>query len=547
MRILALFRSKCEKLVSFLESAPISIQTWSISFVTILTVRFFFESVFLNFESIEFVEFLASFLHGTILFFLFSFVLNVLFLMAITGEDVKKIANVVLWGQWLAVLPPIIDKIIFKDRQIWSFYIFDNLKGLAHRFVTFFGDNPDFGVTWGTRGEVLIAIIFLGIYVYVKKKKVIWLFLGIFFSYILFFILGVFPSIITFFVEMVRGVDLFTINKTHIIKLFLTPARYLGIEKGTIKTALSFKLALVYNILLFCELAILQFFVNKKKFVALIRNIRYPQMSLNIGLLFVGIGLGCFYFPQNFSLSFFSILAVVNLLIAVFSAWYFSVFVNDLADIAIDEVTNTSRPLIAKTLTKDEFKTYGFVFLVITLLSGMVVSVKVFLLLVVYLLVTWIYSQYPLRLKQFVFISSALSSFALLLFLTIGYVAMSDGQTLNLFPWKIVVFLFIVYALLVPIKDLKDTEGDRRAGIATLPCLIGTENARIVLGAILFLSYFGSVVMLSERKLFVPEILFVIINYYIMTSKRHNVRALPWWVLGIVFIYAILLVLITFG
>ncbi|MEA1925826.1 MAG: UbiA family prenyltransferase [Patescibacteria group bacterium] len=547
MRIPALFRSKCEKLVNFLESAPISVQTWSVSFVAILTVRFFFESVFLNFESVEFFEFLASFLHGTVLFFLFSFVLSVLFLMAITGENIKKIANVVLWGQWLAVLPPIIDKIIFKDRQVWSFYIFDSVKGLAHRFVTFFGDNPDFGVTWGTRGEVLIAMVFLGIYVYIKKKKVIWLFLGVFFSYILFFILGVFPSIVTFVVEMIRGNDLFAINKAHVIKLFLTPARYLGIEKGTIKTALSFKLALVYNILLFCELIILQFFVNKKKFMALVKNIRYPQMSLNIGLLFVGIGLGCFYFPQNFSLSFFSILAVANLLIAIFSAWYFSVFVNDLADIAIDKITNASRPLITKTLTEDEFKTYSLVFLVISLLSGMVISVKVFLLLALYLLVTWVYSQYPLRLKQFVFISSALSSFALLLFLTIGYISLSDGQTLNLFPWKIIIFLFVVYALLVPIKDLKDTKGDRRAGIATLPCLIGTENARIILGAILFLSYFGSAVILSEKKLFIPAILFGIINYYIMASRKYNVRALPWWVLGIVFVYAILLVLITFG
>ena len=542
------FIKKTERVIEIIEGTRLNIKTIFFSILAIVAIRFFFESVFLDFTTTNYEELLASSTTALFLFFLFSYVLMVIFIHLITKEKIPKVASVVLWGQWIVILPPIIDHIVFEGHTVWSFYIFDSVAGVILRFFTFFGDNPAFGITFGTRTEILIITILFGLYIYIKKeKKIQWLFLGSLAAYLFSFILGIVPNIITYFYEVFSGTNLFTIDKTHIIGIFLTSLQYFGIERGTFKTVLSFKMAFYFNIFLFVELIFLQFLANKKIFYALLKNVRYPQMFFNSGLMFVGISLGVFYFPHNFSLDMFSILAVINLWIAVFCGWFYSVFVNDLADVKTDEITNTSRPLIKGELVKREYIDYSFLFLILSLMSAIVVSDKIFLLMALFLMLTWVYSKEPFRLKRFVFVSSVLSSFASLLFLVMGYILLSDGQSLLAFPWKIIIYLFTVYALLIPVKDLKDIDGDGHTGTTTLPMLIGEKNARMVLGTLLFLSYFFSVIVLNEMKLLVPAVMFGAISYYIMTSNKYKARVLPWWVLGIVFIYGILLVLITFG
>lgn len=140
-----------------------------------------------------------------------------------------------------------------------------------------------------------------------------------------------------------------------------------------------------------------------------------------------------------------------------------------------------------------------------------------------------------------------LSSFASLLFLVAGYILISNEQSLKMFPWKAVVFLFVVYTLLLPLKDLKDEEGDDQNGVFTLATIFGQENARMILGALLFLSYFGSAVILNEKALFIPALLFGLLGYWLTTNKKIKINSLTWWTLGIVVVYGILLVLIIFA
>lgn len=549
MKKIRMIKVWIQRVICFLEESPISVQTCFISIFTVVSIRYFFENLFFDFKTLDFDFFIASFFDALLLFFIFSFVLHVIFLKIITKEKIKKIANIVIWGQWIVLLPPIVDKIIFQDRydKVWSFYIFDSVGGIVQRFFTFFGDNPSFGITWGSRTGVLIAVIFLGIYIYIKKGKLRWLFFGFILAYVMLFSLTIIPNIITYFVEIFSGNNLFAVTKKDIIKLFLTPLRYFDVEKESMRTVLAFKMALFYNILLFLELVFLQFIVNKNKFFVLVKNIRFPQMVFNTGLVCMGLALGAYYFPQNFSVTFFSVLVMINLWIAVFSAWYFSVFVNDIADIEIDKISNKARPLIRGVNSVSEFRSYAFIFLFMTLVSGIVLGVKILLVLILYLLITWVYSQHPFHLKRFIFIASTLSSFASLLFLLIGYLLVSDGQTMSMFPWRIVVFLFVVYAFSIPVKDLKDVEGDRKNNVITLPVLVGLDNARLILGVCLFLSYAMSVIVLNEKALLIPALLFGLISYYVVTNQKYPVRSLPWWVLWLMIVYGLLSVWITLG
>ena len=146
-----------QAIIEYLENTPISLATWIISFAAVVGVRFFIEVLIAGQPYKDLDEFVGSLVHGTLVFFLLSYLVLLVFLKIVTKEQTKKIANILLWGQWLILLPPIVDKIIFGDKQYWSFYVFDNVLGVMIRFFQFFGENPSFGITWGTRTMVAIA------------------------------------------------------------------------------------------------------------------------------------------------------------------------------------------------------------------------------------------------------------------------------------------------------------------------------------------------------------------------------------------------------
>ena len=100
------------------------------------------------------------------------------------------------------------------------------------------------------------------------------------------------------------------------------------------------------------------------------------------------------------------------MLVSVFAAWMFSVVTNDLADVETDNISNQNRPLQKGIFDPKTYRDYGLVFLLLALLLAVSVSKTSFVLVALYLLVTWVYSQYPFRLKKFLFVSSAVSAIA---------------------------------------------------------------------------------------------------------------------------------------
>jgi 4-hydroxybenzoate polyprenyltransferase len=537
---------KIEKIIEFLEKGPITIKTFLISFVTIIGVRYIIESMLFGFKAYDFSFLMGSLVYGTFLFFLMTYVAILTFLVIFTKEKISKVATFLLWGHWIVVLPPIIDKIIFGEKDFWSFYLFDSARGLLERFFYFFGDNPSFGITYGTRIEIVLAMLGLGAYIGIKKRSYLKGFVGVLSVYSILYLFAVFPSLLTFLIEGIQGENILKLKSSDIAVTFLTPLEIFDFEKKPMKIVLHAKTSLFYTLFLFGNLVLLQFILNKEKFYALVKNIRYPQMFFNFGLFFIGLGMGCFYFKENISRDIFSFLVVVNLLISIFCAWFYSVFINDIEDEKIDEVTNRERPLIKKIFLKEEYKDIALVPMFFSLLTAIVVGAKFFLIMVVYLLITWIYSCQPLRLKRLVFISSIVSASASLLFLFMGFIVFSADQSLIEFPWKIAAFLFVVYSFLIPIKDLKDIEGDKKNGVTTIPTLLGEEKARFLFGIVIFISYLGSVVVLNEKRLWLAAVIFGSINYWILNNKKIKIKHLNWWVLATIFLYGTLLVAITF-
>jgi len=528
--------------ISFFENTPLTIKSWAVSFATVVAVRVFIEQLVTGYSKQTVVDFVGVLIHGTFVFFLVSYLIVLLFVKLITNEETKKIATVLLWGQWLIVLPPVIDRLIFKENPYKSFYLFGSVDEVFRKFFLFFGDSPHYGITYGTRFLILVTIVFLAFYAFVKTRsylKVVFMAVG---AYFLLYLLGAFPSLVTFFWTFVGEGTVSEVKAHTVAGDFFTPLRYFGFELNSFKYVIHFKLAFYYNLLLVVCLLILQFFENKKKLFALFRNVRVPQTIYQIGLMFVGFGMAIFFEKTGERFNEVSFLVLLNATLAVVLAWLFSVVVNDLEDIRIDEKSNTKRPLVQRVFSVVEYREYAFLYAFLALLSGLIVGFPSFVLIGLFLLITWAYSSYPFRLRRIVFVSSGVSALASLLILIAGFFLGTGFDSPEIFPWRIIGFLFVVYTLVVPIKDLKDIVADKEEDVVTLPNLVGEKNARLILAVIVFFCYMSSVWVVNEMRLFWPALFFGLISYGFLNRRKMKHQKLLYSLLLSVIVYGALLV-----
>jgi hypothetical protein len=138
---ICLMFQKIREIIGKIEEYPLTFSQFLLSFSVIISVRMLGENFLMGFGDRSFDFFVGSFL-AAFLFFLFSFLLIVLFLSQFLKESPRKMANILLWGFWIVVTPPFVDRFFCRGSFCWSFFAFDSLKGLGIRFLTFFGDNP---------------------------------------------------------------------------------------------------------------------------------------------------------------------------------------------------------------------------------------------------------------------------------------------------------------------------------------------------------------------------------------------------------------------
>jgi 4-hydroxybenzoate polyprenyltransferase len=545
--------SKLRKITEKIENYPLSLQTWLLGFSAIMAVRLFIENFFSNFQGKSFEFFIGSAL-VTFLFFLFSYLLILVFLKFALKEKIEKIANILLWGFWLAVLPPIIDRIWCGDfRACWSFYTFDSLSGLFGRFFTFFGDNPSLGITYGVRAEVFLAVMLIVFYAHLKTKN-LFRSIGIgFFTYFILFILGSFPSWLTFFIYF-PSKSLWSIQGYDVAGLFLSGAKFFSFQNADFMNSLNIKMSLAYAFL--SALLIIFFFWQnfREKFWPVVKNVRWIQIIIHAGLVFFGTGLGAFYFPQNLpnlhgadlSEVFLPFLAISNLILSAAFAWIASVFLNDQTDIEIDKITNANRPLVQGKVSSAGYGQLSLIFFLTSLALALSVGVIFFLLIIVYQVLAWIYSNWPFRLKRFPILATFISALALILLFVSGFMLLSENQEISQFPMKFFWLMAISFTISLPIKDLKDIEGDRKGGIWTVPVLLGETWSRFVIGLGIFISYALSVVLLNAKNLFIPAMILGAISFWLLQNKKISPRRVHLFVFGLLFVYVLLMAYFLF-
>jgi len=185
--------------IRHLEDQRYSFFTGFLALYSIIFIRNIFESAFEDRQIFGFTSEMANsfymlFVHYP-LFYLSIFVWLLIFLVLITKENYFKIARVLVIGFSVIIIVPFIDIIISKG----SGYKLTYLTGfeahpVAYKFFDFSRDMLQ--VTWGQRIEILLAVLGLFGYIFIKTKNVYKGFISAIIVYLIFFIHGLLPNAI---------------------------------------------------------------------------------------------------------------------------------------------------------------------------------------------------------------------------------------------------------------------------------------------------------------------------------------------------------------
>jgi len=538
--------NKLENFFIKLGEKRVGLSTWTLGFLGMVFFRCFIEQFLTLVKPLVPYEAVIEYIHN-FYFFSLAILLIWLFLSAILKENPQKLSGVLIYSLLFLTFPPLIDMIKTGGEVYWSFYLFSTPRDLFWQYATVFGHLPSAIVYFGTKIIFVATVAVLFFLVWFRTKS---FFKSIFTAwavYSILFFLGAFPSFFYYLYNFIFGSKKFLdIKAFEIFEFFGSLDKMAGINFQNIKYAVAYRLDFIYYIALVSLLAILFYRMDSKKFIAVVKNFRYPQLFYHSGLLFIGLAVGAWNYQQNFKLDLFSLLAVAVLFISVCLAWKASVVINDLNDFTIDAISNPERPLQQGIFSREEYANLGWACFILSILGGISIGFSFAVLLITYQVVAWVYSAQPFRLKKFPLVATFISSFALLLILFLGYILMSDNQTFHTLSPRIIFLMLIVGTISLSIKDFKDIAGDKKDNIWTIPVIFGEKKARLIVASGIFISFIASVFFLNELKLFWWAMFFGGLAFLSVASLKIKPRLIFWPVLGIIFIYGLVMVRVLF-
>ncbi|TYB74329.1 geranylgeranylglycerol-phosphate geranylgeranyltransferase [Bizionia myxarmorum] len=210
--------------------------------------------------------------------------------------------------------------------------------------------------------------------------------------------------------------------------------------------------------------------------------------------------------------------------------------INDIYDQETDAINKPKQQIIGKSISEKTAYNYFIGFNVIGVLLGFYISNMVgrsgfFALFVLTSGLLYIYATY---LKQIPIVGTVIISFLVALSLIIvGLFELlpaitSRNQELQLFYFEIILayalFAFLINFIRELIKDLEDIDGDYKAGIKTLPIVLGRERTNFIVFFLTFIPLFAIIFYVTTnmyKNLF-------IVGYFLLLVIAPLILALIW-------------------
>lgn len=473
-----------------LTKKPVPIGAWLGSFLAVVMVRVLLE----NFSSPG----AFGSLDGSVitlvhygLFYLGLALALVLVAARFSRVPVGELVRLVPYLLPIIWLPPLADLLFSGGVGAPMSYVYAGVGGLVSAFLTFFGNPEAAGITNGIRLELVLII--LAVFLFVRKLRQAWrpAVLAALSSYLVIFFWLCLPSWLYLlsgasghqpidFLRLVSGSSLtaFSLND---LSVGLPPDSALALFINALMGRLNLLLVLLMSAWWYWR-------AKPAEFRTIIGNSRWPRvihwlLLFAFGLSFLTLTIG--RRPGGWN----DWLAVAIAALAFYAAWMFAVGMNDIVDQSLDQTASPSRPLPSGRVTGARLAEVSVIFLLVALLAGYLSGPPVLFMVIVFTAAYWVYSVPPLRLKRWVGLNSLLVALACLAATAAGYFILNPAAPLAEMPGRLAWLIVLAFALAANAKDLKDIEGDRQEGIATVPVLLGERRGFLAVSAMVMASF----------------------------------------------------------
>ena len=391
---------------------------------------------------------------------------------------------------------------IFKTVGLFSFFVFiapvvdyifplyqNQSYGLVNSWDYFFrayytlglGELYLQGASFGVKMEFLLVLFGVAAYLLLKKKNFILALGGGFFAYAALLTVG--------------------FTQTYINLAY----RLLGQSYSDNLSVLAF----VLLALLAAAGAAVFIIHDRAKFFAWLKSINYFRgalMTVILGLgfmLFVRQRLTAAAFTADLPLHLIKISAAC---LAAFLAWQIARLFNDLADCEADRLNGSEN--ILNRFSREETVGLFLIYLLFFIGLALVVGYHFFALLILPLGLSYFYSFAPMQLKKHFVTASLTCSLSYLLVFFAGYsILFTPADSLNFIPKDIVYLFFIIFALAISFKDVKDESGDRCQGRVTLYTVFGRAQALWIVRLLILAAALLPALFLGEWPLLITGLL----------------------------------------
>jgi len=403
-------------------------------------------------------------------------------------ESIENISKVVLTFIPIIIICPIID---FGVHQFATFhqvlgYLSPELHGeFFSQYFLFFGNHigEKLGPSIGYRIEVFFVLVGFVIYLAIKTKSFVKTALGLLLLYTLIYFFCSTPYVLKDFFKL-------SPYSPQVVPYYLL-------------------LSLIAIIALFS----LQF---KKEAKVLFKDFRWLRLGFYEFIFLFGLVYGL----TNGGIIKASIIYQgLFTLIAIAFAWKFAVMINNLADLKIDAVSNPERPLL-NNFNLGFYNKISWWVLGISIVFSLYADVVIWQFISIFTLNYFIYSAEPLRLKRIPILSKLPIAINILLLFLLGNIYV--GNQIGNIPENIFWFILLGGTLALNVIDIKDYEGDKNAGIKTLPVLIGLKPAKFLIGLIFLAGHLFGFLFTENSTIYFALVALGILQMILITSKNYN-------------------------
>ena len=217
----------------------------------------------------------------------------------------------------------------------------------------------------------------------------------------------------------------------------------------------------------------------------------------------------------------------------------FAIVTNNIADLAIDKISNPDRPLIKNEVNRKQYLIAAVACLAWSVLLAFCLDTQILFGVVLISLVYFVYSCKPFRFKRIPLFAKFMIGINSLIAACCGFI-LAGGRPVD-FPMQWLGFILIPLSLAANFIDLKDTAGDKKDGIMTLPVLMGEPAAVLFICLATLATYAVAACLLNIHFVYALSCVLATVHCYFLVRKPYRER--PVFLIYLASIWGLIIIL----